>query len=252
VFDSDATVASGIIYVVSNTTGTLDALRTDSTLSWSFSLGGETYAAPALFGRSIVIPIEANPRTSGLFFLNSAGSLVHLLHSPKLASFDFANAVGPDGAVYQLTLDGFLAKLLLGRVQWTTAVAPTVNGNYPDFWASPAISGDGTVYVNSMDGNLYSISPQGSINWTLRIDAGYSTTMDNSSPAVSADGTVYVGSFAGTLYAVNPDGTVKWTFDTGSANPIYSSPAIGANGWVYFASENLGVGNATGTLYALH
>jgi outer membrane protein assembly factor BamB len=50
------------------------------------------------------------------------------------------------------------------------------------------------------------------------------------------------------LYAVNPDGTQKWAFATGGGCS-YSSPAIGADGVIYFGcnDHNIYAVNPDGT-----
>ena len=92
--------------------------------------------------------------------------------------------------------------------------------------SSPAIGGDGTIYVGSLDQNLYAVNPDGSQKWTFATGA-----IVTSSPAIGADGTIYFGSYDDNLYALNPSGTLKWKFATGSG--IESSPAIGADGTIY-------------------
>lgn len=72
-----------------------------------------------------------------------------------------------------------------------------------------------------------------------------------SSPAISADGnTIYVGSDDGNLYAIcathnahcsGGPGTLKWAFMTASSalgNQVDSSPAIGADGTIYFGARD--------------
>lgn len=100
-----------------------------------------------------------------------------------------------------------------------------------DISASPAIAADGTVYVCSTNGTLYSFGSDGSTNWTYQSGGGV-----YSSPAVGKDGTVFFGSLDGNFYAVKPDGTLKWKYPTGGA--IYSSPVIGSDGTVYFGSRD--------------
>ena len=51
------------------------------------------------------------------------------------------------------------------------------------------------------------------------------------------DGTIYFGTFNGRLWAVNPNGTKKWVFRAG--REIKSSPAIGADGIIYFGCRDL-------------
>ena len=68
------------------------------------------------------------------------------------------------------------------------------------------------------------------------------------SPVISSDGTIYVHSGGcgacisipwnpgmEHLYALNPDGSFKWSFQVVGA---YSSPAIGADGAIYFGSDD--------------
>ena len=70
-----------------------------------------------------------------------------------------------------------------------------------------------------------------------------------------ADGTIYVGTGtsafgsedSGNFYALNPDGSQKWKFPTVGTivGTIESSPAIGADGTIYFTSRDC-------TVYALN
>ncbi len=103
--------------------------------------------------------------------------------------------------------------------------------------SSAAIGADGTIYIGSVDHNLYALTPTGALEWSYTTGG-----VVNSSPAIGADGTVYVGSYDNKLYAINPNGKLKWSYTTGSM--IYSSPAIGADGTVY-------VGSVDDNLYAL-
>lgn len=144
--------------------------------------------------------------------------------------------------------------------------------------SSPAIAGDGTVYIGSGDGGLYAIAPDGGMQWVF--DAGgsvdscptigphaeiYFGSYDGnlycigangafkwsyqtgdmiwSSPVVGEDGTIYVGSHDGSLYAVRTDGTLRWSYATTS--PIWSSPALSDDGAVYF-------GGGDGWMYAVY
>ena len=121
---------------------------------------------------------------------------------------------------------------------------------------SPAIGGDGTIYVSSStysndgEGKLYAINPDGKLKWSYTSgDKAYFT------PAVGGDGTIYVAGSSSTygdddegkLYAINPDGTLKWSYNTGDT--LSSSPAIGMDGTIYLSSGyNLSALNPDGTL----
>jgi outer membrane protein assembly factor BamB len=85
------------------------------------------------------------------------------------------------------------------------------------------------------------------VAWTFPANDGIT-----SSPSIGHDGTIYVGAGGyydrfglgtgggdSSLYAINPDGSLKWQFKTdfGSyAAGIFSSPAIGSNGTIYFGA----------------
>ncbi len=63
---------------------------------------------------------------------------------------------------------------------------------------SPAVGGDGTVFVGSTDGNFYAIDGQsGQLKWKFNVGQPV-----NSSPAIGSDGTVYFAADDGNLYAL--------------------------------------------------
>jgi YD repeat-containing protein len=105
------------------------------------------------------------------------------------------------------------------------------------FDAAPAIGDDGTIYVGSMDGNIYAVAPNGILKW--KFDTGAAWV--NSSAAIGTDGTVYIVSkdlqepSNEKLYAISPDGSLKWNF---SMNTGDSSPVIGADGTIYIGSDD--------------
>ncbi len=64
--------------------------------------------------------------------------------------------------------------------------------------SSPAVGGDGTVFVGSIDGNFYAIDgKKGTLKWKYGVGAAI-----NSSPAIGSDGTVYFAADDGNLYAL--------------------------------------------------
>ncbi len=109
--------------------------------------------------------------------------------------------------------------------------------------SSPAIGSDGTIYIGSMDDNLYAINPTGTLKWKYLTDDSI-----ESSPAIGSDGTIYIGTLNDSLYAINPTGTLKWKYSTDDS--IASSPAIGSDGTIYIGSIDnyLYAINPTGTL----
>ena len=164
------------------------------------------------------------------------------------ASEDLRNSpvVAPDGTVYFVFHNIPLTALAPedGRVLWSCPLG--VNDHV---FASPAIGPDGTVYVATNPGIVYAVSAAGQVLWTFDASTiGYQCTM-RSSPAVDADGTIYFGTNSGNpasvLFALNPNGSVKWKFEPSDLPPdvaptnldIYSSPAIGSDGMIYFGQE---------------
>jgi outer membrane protein assembly factor BamB len=101
---------------------------------------------------------------------------------------------------------------------------------------SPAVGGNGNVYVASNAMKLHAYSPLGDHLWEfdMATDAG-SGNDQGSSPVVGADGTVYIGVYPKTgdicMFAINPDGTKKWTYSHNSGVRIdYTTPAITNDG----------------------
>jgi hypothetical protein len=169
----------------------------------------------------------------------------------------------------------------------------TINGglvfNPPHGAPTPAIGGDGTVYVNSK--GTFAFDPNGGLKWhnddgeihsapaingNGTIYSVYNSTNDATwgvrafdpdgkvkwtypasyawicaSLAIAVDSSVYVGSDDGKLYAINPNGSQKWTFDTHD-DGIRSTPVIGADGSVYLGSyQSFGLPQGPGKIYAL-
>jgi len=124
-----------------------------------------------------------------------------------------------------------------------------------EFYSSPAVGADGTVYVGSIDGYVYALKADGiTLKWKYQTAGSV-----YSSPAVGADGIVYVGSVDGYVYALRADGSdvdrLKWKYQTGEqininlnfiGGKVRSSPAVGADGTVYVGSDT-----PDGYLYAL-
>jgi len=104
--------------------------------------------------------------------------------------------------------------------------------------ATPAIAGDGTIYLGTFYGKFLAFSPAGNLDWVFEVNGEI-----KSSAAIADDGTVYFGSRNRKLYALTPAGRLKWLFAAGGW--VDSSPGIGADGTIYFGSDD-------GYFYALH
>lgn len=120
------------------------------------------------------------------------------------------------------------------------AVKWTFEGGFL-YSSSPALGGDGVVYIGSIDENLYAILPDGTQQWSY--EAGTGDIAEG--PSIAEDGTVYVATVDGVVHAVNPDGTQKWTFDTGAG-------FAGGNCEIAIAFDRTIYAGALNTLYAIN
>ncbi len=157
------------------------------------------------------------------------------------AGFTYSSPVVTTTRVYIASEDELIALDLDGDELWAFTFSNVQNPPAVDITgliSTPAIAADGTIYIGSLDNNLYAINPSGTLKWTL--DTGDQVF---SSPTIGSDGTVYVGSRSGQLFAVNPNGTIQWAASTDGE--ILSSPAVGPDGAVY-------VGTTDNRLYAFN
>jgi large repetitive protein len=80
-------------------------------------------------------------------------------------------------------------------------------------------------------GELYSIKPNGTLNWKVMYENGFAFK----SPSFSPDGnTIYIAGVDSNLFALNLDGIIKWKFSCGN---ILRAPLIDSNGIIYFVSK---------------
>src|SRR5207249_1489578 len=96
--------------------------------------------------------------------------------------------------------------------------------------SSPSVDTDGTIFIGSSNG-LYAVNPNGLVRWFFRTNS----PVNFSSPAIDVDGTLYLGA-GDQLLAVDRLGKLRWQAGCLSGGKVNSSPAIGADGAVYFQS----------------
>jgi outer membrane protein assembly factor BamB len=157
-----------------------------------------------------------------------------------------APVIGEDGTVYFVYHNIPLTALNPdnGSVIWTCSL-----GVDDHCFASPAIGADGRIYVATQPGLLYAVSKDGQPIWTFDLASVGFTGTFRSSPAIDSEGSIYFGINTGNpssaFFALNSDGTLKWKFEPSDLPDdvpdthfdIYSSPAIGSDGVVYFGQE---------------
>jgi outer membrane protein assembly factor BamB len=157
-----------------------------------------------------------------------------------------APAIGKDGTVYLVYHNIPLTALnpIDGSVKWSLSL-----GIDDHCFASPAIGSDGTIYVATQPGILYAVTQSGQLFWTFNLSSAGFTGTFRSSPSIGADGSLYFGLNAGNpssaFFSLTSSGSLKWLFEPGDLPDdvpkdhfdIYSSPAIGSDGLIYFGQE---------------
>ena len=101
---------------------------------------------------------------------------------------------------------------------------------------SAVIDEEGNIYFGTYNGDLYSLTPNGSIRWKYHLGDYFIDT----SPVISINNTLYIGTSFGAggynrLFAFQLNGSMKWKYP---CSEIYSSPAIGPDGTIYFGASN--------------
>jgi outer membrane protein assembly factor BamB len=209
--------------------GALDAIGPNGKLKWQLPTDGDVdYFAPAI-GNDGTIYIGSN--APALYAVTARGKLKWTMPMGEGPS---APTIGPDGTIY-VASDGLYAVYPDGIRKWRFTTGY-------DTHTSPAIDAHGIAYIGFEDRYLYAVNSDGSQKWAF--DTGYTYV---SSPAIGGDGTIYVGSSQnvedawhpqedGKLCAIDRNGRLEWTFTIGA--PMVSSPAVGADGTIYFHSND--------------
>lgn len=186
----------------------------------------------------------------GLVILGGCG-LTTAAQAPKWIHVEsrailYAPTVASDGSSYIVTDDSLLRGISpAGALMWAVdpagrpAAAPALQGQVLYFptsqrqlaaysvagnmaWrltlddqatATPAVAGNGTLYIGTLSGTLYAVNPGGGIVWSYPTGAPIST-----SPAVDSQGHVYVTNTY-YQYAFTPSGQPMWI------RPVPAPPA---------------------------
>ena len=250
----------GTIYVGSND-GNLYAINPDGTEKWRFKTQESISSSPVLGVDGTIYVVSYIQKFfmshySVLYAINPDGTKKWVYKGKKLRGEGIKKSIAINSTrhIFVCSYDAFDSHIHSfthdGKHNWK------VNEGF----FTPSIGDDGTIFVSSNHNTLSALNPKGSKRWT------YSAKLYNqfsTSPSLAKDGTIYIGSSNISvttdsegerinlgphyLFAIDSDGKKKWKFPVNGE--IWSSPAIAADGTIYFGSMdgNLYSVNPSGT-----
>ena len=221
---SPAVGTDGTIYVTAhdNESCSLHAVNPDGTSKWISPIGGDSAQSSPALGADGTIYVGS--MDNNLLALNPLdGSIKWSFHTGGPVSS--SPVVAADGTIY-ICSNSIYALNPNGSQKWSYTPGEPIEV------CTPAIGGDGTLYVGSTDGYMYALADNGTsaaLKWNTNIGFGFPIY---SSPVIAPDGTIYCG--AGYEFrATNPDGSIKWWARIEGGGINYCTAAVGADGMVY-------------------
>jgi outer membrane protein assembly factor BamB len=198
--------------------------------------GGPFYGDPAFTseGQMIIGSANINDRKHPLFSASAEDFTTNWTFENQAKDIWLAGALILNDTIYMPNSDGGL-------------YAFDMNGNIKGkfvaehaLWSNPVTDGE-TIYVASMDHNVYAVNP-GNMNqiWKTELDASITA-----SPTV-VDGTMYIATIGGTVYALDAaTGQIIWqnNFEGGVSDHVVAAGDRLYLGLLY---------QDTGTIYALN
>ncbi|MBN2213109.1 MAG: PQQ-like beta-propeller repeat protein [Bacteroidales bacterium] len=156
--------------------------------------------------------------------------------------------IGQEGTIYIfIHQDDFYAVNPDGTEKWHAKLDHEDEMTF----SCPAIDSEGVLYIPAeqrSNGFVYAFNPDGTKKWKYVVEGSGRTV--RSSPVFGTDGTIYITTKSGgydtpsKLIALSPSGCKIWEFivetfhGVNAADDIYATPSVGADGMIYFGSEN--------------
>lgn len=197
--------------------------------------GKSSYAAPSS-QPTIQWSSSVNVKSGNLYVLPTV-----VINSDNTSLYLGSN----DGYLYSVsTADGSENwKLQLSSIDYSLSINA---GLQKSLYTSPLISNNGTIYIGSNNGYLYSVNPNGTLKWSYNI--GYPL---QSSPIIDSSGSIYFGA-NNKVYSISDNGYSeysKWISPFDASGVVLSSPVLGENGTLYFGTNDgfvYGIDSRTG------
>ena len=224
------------------------ALNPDRTKKWEFKVGEWIFFQPmhgsVAIGSNGIVYFGVGPGGDDKVY-GLDGKTGDMKWESEIlgAVMDSSPVIGLDDTIYvTFRTDPFFS---LGQPMWTNNLCALDGNTGVKKWSfsikknsgsdgafnSPAIGGDGTVYVGA--DKVYALDGKTG----NKIRSLFTREWVSSPPAIGGDGIVYVGSWDKKVYAFDgKTGDKKWEFETGGF--VTSSPAIGNDGTLYVGSDD--------------
>jgi outer membrane protein assembly factor BamB len=250
------------------------ALESDGDTIWDYNIGndGDVASSAAITPSGTIIMAGS---FNGIVFALAPNNGAKLWDHPSGATVAYSSpALGTDGTIYVGTTKGYLRAInpngtfkweryTGGRIRYAPPVVASDGTIYIGssaglhavsptgtlLWtfdtegrvaAAPALAADGTIYVGSLGraggflAAFYALEPDGDEIW--RYQPSGSRNQFRGSPVVDFNGDIYVTS-GEKLVSLDADGDLRWQFGTLSRRQFPSTPAIAADGTLYFAAD---------------
>lgn len=177
------------------------ALDPRGRLKWKIDTGAIRSGSPVINADETIIYAPASPSLIAI----TADGQINWSNNQDDSSQPLIGiispAIGSDGTIY---LGNYLGKIIAldpasGKVKWSYQTPPSLTdplkNGLPSF---PIVDQAGTVYVGSVNGQMYAISKTGQVLWSYQTGG----KITEASPALGPDGTFYFTSEDGYLYAI--------------------------------------------------
>ncbi len=249
ILSTPAVAKDGTIYF-SSLSDIFFAINPDGTEKWRHDLPitSDTWTSPVI-GKDGTIYTGAARRKfegsqeseyyedpiGGVYAFNPNGTLKwHFKVEGDMAG---SIAIGSNGTIYALTPEEDDKEKADGYLKAFTPKGKEIWKYHIEFSeSSPTVAPDGTIYIGAGHDNrgFIALNPNGKEKWFFKTPNDISLI-----PGLAKDGTIYVGEWDGMFYAFNPDGSIKWKVKTPKGvEALISSPAIGAEGTIYFGAKD--------------